>query len=172
MRIFCHSVNICPLLSKIKDISFEPFIDGDFEKSWQVFNNFLIEQKSICKNNQKFPKTYDFFYDVGWQIRQNLSNENNFVKKATQSKLNATLSTLNLSVLTPNGMASKRMPFVIGYSSYTFLTQFERTKNALLGPPTFSNLLSGKTQKCGPNINLTPGYKDTSTGVLGEKIQS
>jgi len=32
-------------------------------------------------------------------VEDNLSNENNFVKKATQSKLNGTLSTLNLSVL-------------------------------------------------------------------------
>jgi hypothetical protein len=32
-------------------------------------------------------------------INDNLANENNFVKKATQSKLNGTLSTLNLSVL-------------------------------------------------------------------------
>ena len=43
---------------------------------------------------QKEAKDY-----INKYVEDNLSNENNFVKKATQSKLNATLSTLNLSVL-------------------------------------------------------------------------
>lgn len=52
---------------KVKNISFEAYIDGDFFKAWQAYDQ-EIEGKRI------FAIT-DFTYDVGWQIRDQLTRD-------------------------------------------------------------------------------------------------
>jgi len=51
----------------IKNISFEAYIDGDFNKSWITFNDDL--------KNAKINVFSDFTYDVGWQIRDQLTKD-------------------------------------------------------------------------------------------------
>ncbi len=71
--------------SKVKDVSFEPYIDNDIEKSWQKY-----------KESNAFEKGLDFYYDVGWMVRKALSlpSENkNFI---SFSQLNIKNELLNL----------------------------------------------------------------------------
>ena len=88
--------------SDVKNISFEPFIDGDFEKSWEIFNKFQNEQHQIWKNNPKLAKiNYDFSFDVGWQIRNQLSNEDNddnFITFNQFNIKNGLIELLNLKI--------------------------------------------------------------------------
>jgi hypothetical protein len=52
---------------KIKNISFEPYIDGDFFKTWHIFVQDV--------ENNKTEVNSDFTYDVGWQIRNQLTKD-------------------------------------------------------------------------------------------------
>ena len=92
--------------SDVKNISFEPFIDGDFEKSWEIFNKFQNEQHQIWKNNPKLAKiNYDFSFDVGWQIRNQLSNEDNddnFITFNQFNIKNGLIELLNLKIWLDN----------------------------------------------------------------------
>jgi hypothetical protein len=68
-------------LSKIKNLSFKPYINNDISFSWQKFNEILSKKKD---------KKYDFSYDVGWQIRKKLSKDNdrNFISFSQKNIFN------------------------------------------------------------------------------------
>jgi len=54
----------------VKNISFLPYIDNNYEKSWNEYYALNYDKKN-----------YDFYYDVGWLVRKELSDtfDNNFI---------------------------------------------------------------------------------------------
>jgi hypothetical protein len=52
---------------KIKNISFKPYINEDYEYSWKKYKESGLDKKG-----------YDFFYDAGWLVRKQLSQENDY----------------------------------------------------------------------------------------------
>lgn len=54
----------------VKNISFLPYIDNDYEKSWNEYYALNYDKKN-----------YDFYYDVGWLVRKELSDilDDNFI---------------------------------------------------------------------------------------------
>lgn len=58
------------LTEKIINTSFEAYYENDVEKSWKIYYE-----------SDYYKKNYDFYYDVGWKIREKLSKEDdsNFI---------------------------------------------------------------------------------------------
>jgi hypothetical protein len=78
----------CAYNSKdIANISFAAYLDGKIEKSWKTFYA-----------SSYYKKGYDFYYDVGWRVREKLSKDvdSNFISFSQKSIKNKILELLKI----------------------------------------------------------------------------
>jgi len=122
---------------KIKNISFEAYIDGDFNKSWNIL-------KKNIKDNKINPDS-DFIYDVGWQIRNQL----------TKDPQNSYL-TFNQYFIAKNIL--KIFNFKDLYS-YELVSSAYFYKNKLLAFHLFRGNFTGKLNEFGEDPKLTISQK-------------
>jgi len=72
----------------VKNISFKAYLNEDYENSWKEFYE-----------SKYYKEGYDFYFDVGWQVRKMLSTENsdNFISFDQLNINNKILNFLKLS---------------------------------------------------------------------------
>lgn len=77
------------VFKKIKEISFKPYLNQDYEYSWKKYRESGLDQRG-----------YDFFYDVGWLVRKHLSqvNDYNFISFHQVNIFNAISKLINSDI--------------------------------------------------------------------------
>lgn len=129
-KYFPSAFGCAYVTEKIKNVSFEAYIDGDIEKSWETFRQSKLGEEG-----------YDFYYDVGWKVREKLSKENdeNFVTFGQNNIRNGLINLLHLK------------------SSHSFqtLTTIYSWNHCVIAAHLFRGTFTGKVKShCDPQMKI------------------